>query len=55
MPSQNWTRLYPYNFLGGDMGDLLAGMLLVSASFVTVGTVAGTVFLWMKRPRWLRR
>jgi hypothetical protein len=37
------------------MGDLLAGMILVSASFLIVGAVAGLVFLWIKRPRLLRR
>jgi hypothetical protein len=36
------------------MGDLLAGMILVSASFLIVGFAAGLVFLWMKRPRLLR-
>jgi len=37
------------------MGDLLAGMFLVSASFLIVGAAAGLVFLWIKRPRLLRR
>jgi hypothetical protein len=37
------------------MIDLLAGMFLVSASFLIVGAAAGLFFLWMKRPRLFRR